>query len=114
MKIVEQVKTKLMKLLKVEKKNDKIDVIFDYLIDTIEVKEDMVYIKTKKNIILENDGSIININKGYSVNISEKIHLNPIINFKKEDINNIKQICDDAEKKALEEAYTKLREQGII
>jgi len=51
---------------------------------TIEEKNNTVFIKTKKDLVIINEGNTININKGVSVNIAKEIHLNPNI-----DIDNI-------------------------
>lgn len=59
----------------------KIDILLNHLIDSIEVKDDVVVIKTSKNILLENDGHVVTLTKGVSVQIAKEIHLNPELNF---------------------------------
>ncbi len=60
-------------------KEKKLDIILDHLIDSIELRDDVIYIKTKKDIAIENEGNTIIINKGVQVLLAKEIHLNPNI-----------------------------------
>lgn len=68
-----------------ETKEDKLDIILNHLIDSIELKDDLVIVKTKKNVVVQNEGHFVQINSGAHVMLSKEIHLNPIINM---DFNN--------------------------
>jgi len=61
------------------------------IIDKIEIKDNNVFIETNKNIAIINNGSFIHINKGVHIMLSDKIHLNPVID-KKELLKNINNI----------------------
>ncbi len=79
-------------------KHSKILDVLGSVIENIETKDNVVFIKTKKDIVIVNDGNNIVINSGVSVNISKEIHLNPKINIDNifEDVNNIENILDEA------------------
>jgi len=51
------------------------------IIDHIEIKDNNVLIKTNKNIIVQNEGSVVQINSGYHVLLAKEIHLNPEVEF---------------------------------
>ena len=70
--------------------------VLSSLIDSIEIKDDNVYIKTSKNIIIQNEGNTVTINSGYSVNIAKEIHLNPDI--KKVDFKTLEYDLEEAKK----------------
>ena len=74
------------------------------LLDLITIKEknNTVFVKTKKDIVIINEGNTININKGVSVNIAKEIHLNPNI-----DIDNIIDKPKTLENKLNEAKYIK-------
>ena len=59
----------------------KLDIILDHLIDSIELRGNDVLITTKKNIAIQNDGHLVQINSGSHVLLSKQIHLNPKIKF---------------------------------
>jgi hypothetical protein len=56
------------------------------LIESVDIKDNTAYIKTKFNVVLENEGHIVTINKGLNVTIAEEVHLNPL---KPSDLNKI-------------------------
>jgi hypothetical protein len=62
-------------------KQKKLDIILNHLIDTIELRGNDVLITTKKNIAIQNDGHLVQINSGAHVMLSKEIHLNPKIKF---------------------------------
>lgn len=73
MKIVQ----KLKKFLTPSKKPSAQELV-DHLIDeVIFIDENTTKIVISKNLVIENDGTTISINKGYSINIAKEIHLNP-------------------------------------
>ena len=96
MKLVSKMK-KIYSVIVGDTRESKIEALFDHIIDEIQIVDNNVHIKTSKNIIIENDGHSVMINKGVSVNLSHQIHLNPKINFGGFDI-----LQDD-----LQEAYEK-------
>ena len=55
------------------------------LIKSIEVRDNSTIIRIDDNIIIENKKSSIMLNKGFSVNISGQIHLNPDIEYNEDD-----------------------------
>jgi len=63
------------------------------MIESIEEIDDTIYIKTKKNIVLEHQGHIVTINQGYHIISSKEIHLNPNISLEK-DLSNIESEMD--------------------
>jgi len=85
----------------------KLDIILDYLIDSIELRGNEVLIKTKKNIAIQNDGHFVQINSGSHVLLSKEIHLNPNITFNDKNLSDIQSQLDYAreieEQKVLEE-----------
>ena len=103
MKIIKNIK-KFFNIEKTKQDNKyKLDIILDHVIDTIEVKGDLVIIKTKKDFVIQNEGHFVHINKGMHVNLSKEIHLNPIIdmNFEK-DFNSLEENLKEAERVQLE------------
>ena len=58
------------------------------IINSITETKDTIYIKTNKDIVIEHQGHIITINKGYNITLAKEIHLNPNINLNK-DLSNI-------------------------
>jgi len=58
------------------------------IIDSITETKNTIYIKTNKDIVIEHQGHIITINKGYNITLAKEIHLNPNINLNK-DLSNI-------------------------
>ena len=91
----------------INKKDKTIDILYS-LIESIEEKEGTVFIKTNKNIAIENNGHFVMLNKGMSVNISKEIHLNPNININKDNIFNLEHNLEEAKKIAYEEAKNKM------
>jgi hypothetical protein len=87
----------------ISKKKETIDILYS-LIESIEEKEGTVFIKTNKNIAIENNGHFVLVNKGMSVNISKEIHLNPNININKDNFLNLEYNLEEAQKIAYEEA----------
>ena len=105
MEIIKKVK-KAYAVLIGNDKESKQEIILNYLIDSIEMRGDTVHIKTKKNILLENDGHIVTINSGMNVILANQIHLNPKINFEE-----LKPKLDEArriEQIAYEEAQAQI------
>ena len=74
----------------------KLDIILDHLIDSIELRGNEVFIKTKKNIAIQNDGHLVQINSGSHVLLSKEIHLNPNIVFNDKILSNIQSQLDYA------------------
>ena len=75
-----------MKLFKkffgIEKQTNKAKLeIITNLIDSIEIKNGVVHIKTSKDLIIENEGSTLFFNKGYQILIGKEIHFNPEIDL---------------------------------
>jgi len=86
----------------------KLDIILDHLIDTIELRGNDVLITTKKNIAIQNDGHLVQINSGAHVMLSKEIHLNPKIKFNnfetvQEDLDYARELEEIELKKRLEE-----------
>jgi len=105
MKLVSKMQ-KIYKIIVGDTRESKIEALFDHVIDKIEIIDDNVHIKTSKNIIIENDGHSVMINRGVSVNLSHQIHLNPKINFGGFDIlQDDLQLAYEAEMKALQEKH---------
>jgi len=103
MKLIKNIK-KFFNIEKTKQDNkNKLDIILDQVIDTIEVKGDLVIIKTKKDLVIQNEGHFVHINKGVHVNLSKEIHLNPIIdmNFEK-DFDSLEGNLKEAERIQLE------------
>ena len=86
----------------------KLDIILDHLIDSIELRGNEVFIKTKKNIAIQNDGHLVQINSGSHVLLSKEIHLNPNIVFNDKNLSNIQSQLDYA--REIEELKT-IKEQ---
>jgi len=110
MKIIKNIK-KFFNIEKTKQDNkNKLDIILNDVIDTIQVKDDLVIIKTKKDFVIQNEGHFVHINKGMHVNLSKEIHLNPIIdmNFEK-DFNSLEGNLKEAERIQLE---LELKEQS--
>jgi len=80
-------------------KEKKLEIILEHLIDNIELKDDLVIIKTKKNIAIQNDGHLVLVNSGCHVMLSKEIHLNPKIEFNPEDMNILQASLDEAQEK---------------
>jgi hypothetical protein len=105
MKLLKKVKD-IYRVIIADTKQDKIDALFEHIIDKIEIIDDNVHIKTKKNIVIENYGHTVVINKGMNVNIAKQIHLNPKIDFQGFDILEFDlQTAYEIEMKKLEDKY---------
>ena len=95
MQLVKKVKD-IYNVIVGDTKEKKLEIILDHIIDTIELRGDDVYIKTKKNIAIQNDGHFVQVNSGVHVMLSSQIHLNPKITETKQcgdtckDIHNLK------------------------
>ena len=76
---------KAKKFIVGDTRQKKLDIILDHLIDSIELRGNDVLITTKKNIAIQNDGHLVQINTGTHVLLSKEIHLNPKIEFKTQD-----------------------------
>ncbi len=81
MKIINKIKNYIIG----KDRESKLEIILDNLIDSIELKDDLVIVKTKKNVVVQNEGHFVQINTGAHVMLSKEIHLNPIIDM---DFNN--------------------------
>lgn len=93
-------KTKeIINIIKGDTKEKKLEIILDHLIDNIELRDNIVYIKTKKNIAIENEGHTVLINSGQQVLIADKIQLNPDINFNDTNFNELESRLLEAEEK---------------
>lgn len=94
----------------IENNKVKLTKMFDLLdlIDYIDINEDTVNIKLSKNLVLENEGHTVMVNKGMSVNISKEIHLNPEIKFNKDEIDSLEQDLEDAVIKTKKEILNKV------
>ena len=46
--------------------------------EIVSIDENTIGIKLAKNLVIYNEGSIVNINKGYNVQIAKEVHLNPV------------------------------------
>ena len=106
-----KIKNKTLDYFKPESKSQKLEVILEYLIDSIEVKGNIVHIKTSKDLVLENNGNTVFFTKGYNIQVAEKIHLNPDFNFNidsREEISNIRNTADESERKAHFKFFEKL------
>jgi hypothetical protein len=79
-KTIEMVK-KIKNHIVGDTRQKKLDIILEHLIDTIELRDNDVLITTKKNIAIQNDGHLVQINSGAHVMLSKEIHLNPKIKF---------------------------------
>ena len=89
--------------------------ILEYLLSTIQsVSIDtitgLVHIKTAKNIVIENDGHLVTINKGMNVQIASQIHLNPNIEFKTNEISTLEETLKTSIKKEEEKLIEKTQE----
>lgn len=80
MKIIEKAK-KIYRIIKGDTQEAKLDIILNHVIDSIELRGNVVHIKTSKDIAIENNGNIVTINSGMQVLLSKEIHLNPNIDF---------------------------------
>ena len=92
MKIVKKAKEFIMG----DTREKKIDIILDHLIDSIELRGDEVFIKTKKNIAIQNEGHLVQVNSGSHVLLSKEIHLNPNIVFNDKNLSDIQSQLDYA------------------
>jgi len=96
MKIIKKIKS----TLGLSSKKDGIEnltKIINSLVDSIEVRDGVVHIKTNKNIIIENDGHLVTVNNGLNVTLAKQIHLNPKINFDDNDFKELQQRLDEAQ-----------------
>jgi len=103
MKLIKKIK-KFFNIEKTKQNNkNKLDIILNDVVDSIEVKGDLVIIKAKKDLVIQNEGHFVHINKGMHVNLSKEIHLNPIIdmNFEK-DFDSLEGNLKEAERIQLE------------
>jgi len=74
----------------------KLEIILDNLIDSIELRGNDILIKTKKNIAIQNEGHLVQINSGSHVMLSKEIHLNPNIKIDPNDgLANIQNSLDE-------------------
>jgi len=87
---------KIYKIIKGNTEESKKEILLNHLIDSIELRGDMVHIKTTKNILLENNGHIFTFNSGMNVIKAEQIHLNPKINFDDNNFDELKPRLDEA------------------
>jgi hypothetical protein len=87
------------------------DIILNHLIDTIELRDETIYIKTKKNLLFENDGHVVTMNSGMNVTMAKQIHLNPKIDFNDNNFNTLKFRLDEARKKEQQEFEKKALEE---
>ena len=84
---------------------DKLEILLEEVIDKIEIKENSINIKTKNNILIENEGHIVNISSGVNVTIANQIHLNPNINFQDREFKELNSRL----KKSIEEERKKIK-----
>ena len=97
MKIIEKAK-KIYQVIVGDTQELKQDILLNHLIDRIELRDDSVYIKIKKNLILENEGHIVTYNSGMHVTLAKEIHLNPKIDFADKNFNELEPRLEEAEK----------------
>ena len=83
----------------------KLDILLNHVIDTIELRGDSVYIKTNKNIAIQNNGHFVHVNSGVHVTISSQIHLNPKIAYNKKH-----GLCNDINELEFDKLQEKLDE----
>lgn len=105
MEIINRVK-KAYKIIKGDTEEKKLDIILNHVIDSIELRGDVVHIKTNKNIAIENDGHVVTINSGMNVTLAKEIHFNPNIDFSDA---NFDELTDRIEKDK-EEQSAKLQD----
>jgi len=87
----------------IQTNQEKLNLILN-IIDSIEMTDNNIVIKTSKNIAIYNDGNTIHINTGQHVMLSDTIHLNPNIQLNKEDLfsrEKINKKLNDAEEEAI-------------
>ena len=121
---LEVAKEKLTNIVKITKdyivgntRQKKLDIILDHLIDSIELRGDSVFIKTKKNVAIQNDGHLVQINSGSHVMLSKEIHLNPRIDFKsfdtvQKDLKDARDLEEIEYRKKLKEYQESLEDSG--
>lgn len=102
MNVIEKAK-KIYNVIVGDTQEKKLDIILNHLIDSIELKGDMVHIKTKKNIAIENEGHTVIINSGMQVLIAKEIQLNPKIDFSDAKFSELEPRLEEAERKEAEE-----------
>ena len=68
--------------------------VLSSLVDSVELRDDCVYINTSKDIFIKSRGNFVLANKGLQVFISPQLHLNPNI----EPSDNIDDMKDSIEK----------------
>ncbi len=97
---------------KILSKVDKLIAALEYIVDDIIIEDNKVMIKTKKDIIIVNEGNSLIINSGVSVNISKEIHLNPNIDTSNifEDMNKLEDSLEVAKKIEIEKVKNKIKE----
>jgi len=87
----------------IQSNQEKLDLLLN-IIDSIEINNNNILVRTSKNIAIYNDGNTIHINSGQHVMLSNTIHLNPNIQLNKNDLFNKEQIhkkLNDAEEEAI-------------
>lgn len=94
--IIEYAKRQVRKYILGDTEQTKKEILLNHLIDSIELRDDTVHIKTTKNILLENNGHVFTINSGMNVIKAKQIHLNPKINFDDNNFDELKLRLDEA------------------
>jgi len=77
---------------------DKLKVLLNNIIDTIEVIDDVVYVKTKCNLMIENLGHYVRIDSGMNVQIAKEIHLNPDVALTKKNFDKLVPLLIESKK----------------
>jgi hypothetical protein len=112
MNIIKKIKMYLNKkglnkklLINKQSSKDKLEILLEEVIDKIEIKENSINIKTKNNILIENEGHIVSISSGVNVTMANQIHLNPNINFQDGEFEHLNTRL----KKSIEEERKKIK-----
>ena len=105
-KYIKKIKNKIIKSdsQNVQNSQKNMEIIFNHLIDSVELRGDTVIVKTKKNLIVATQGDFVQINTGAHVMLSKEIHLNPQISFnpdKGSDMHLLQSKLDEAKEKEM-------------
>ena len=102
-------------IYKIEKE-ETLKTLSDYI--EISLKDNIIHIKFKKNVIIESDNMFI-YNKGYFAHKAKQIYLNPILNIKKfkeyfvENMNKAIYMLKDSVKKESEKISQSKEEKEL-